>query len=194
MHDRRLFRPERASMLDDPDRVKTQIGESELADLLALKGQEDLADLGSGTGFYTDRIARLTKGTVYAVELQPEMLAMHRIKRPPKNVRLVQADVNDLPLLPGSIDVAYSIVTFHETYDPRGMCRILSAMRPGGRLIVIDWRRDPASDAQGPPLTLRYTKEEVETLLSPWFRTERAEDVGQFLFAVVGRRRERPLS
>lgn len=93
MHDHKLFRPERAAVLEDRSRLQVQLGEDELADLLALKGDEDVADLGSGTGFYTDRVAHLTTGTVYAVELQPEMLAIHREKGPPANVRHVRADL-----------------------------------------------------------------------------------------------------
>jgi hypothetical protein len=64
MHDHARFRPEWAERLNNPHRLETQVSDAELARLLALTGHEDLIDLGSGTGFYTDRIAALTTGTV----------------------------------------------------------------------------------------------------------------------------------
>ena len=193
MHGHGLFRLERAGVLEDEGRLDTQIGEATLADLLALKGTEDVADLGSGTGFYTDRVARLTRGIVYAVELQPEIAAIHLAKGLPPNVRQVLSDINQLPLPPGSIDVAYSIITFHETRGFSGMRKLYEALRPGGRVVIVDWRRDPADDAEGPRLELRSTKEEVAALLRPLFETKRAENAGRYLFAVAAERRAREL-
>lgn len=193
MHGHGLFRPERAGVLEDRGRLDMQIGEDTLADLLALTGTEDVADLGSGTGFYTDRVARLTRGTVYAVELQPEMAAIHQAKGLPENVRQILADVNELPLPPGSIDVAYSVIAFHETHGFSGRRKLYDALRPGGRLVIVDWRRDPADDAEGPRFELRYTKEEVAALLQPLFETKRAENVGRYLFGLVAERREHAL-
>jgi len=193
MHGHGLFRLERAGVLEDEGRLDTQIGEATLADLLALTGTEDIADLGSGTGFYTDRVAHLTRGIVYAVELQPEIAAIHLAKGLPQNVRQVLADINELPLPPGSIDVAYSVITFHETHGFNGIRTLYDALRPGGRVVIVDWRRDPADDAEGPPLELRYTKEEVAALLRPLFETKRAENVGRYLFAVAAERREHEL-
>jgi SAM-dependent methyltransferase len=193
MHGHVLFRPERAGVLEDEGRLDMQIGEATLTDLLALKGTEDVADLGSGTGFYTDRVAQLTRGIVYAVELQPEIAAIHLAKGLPKNVRQVLADINQLPLPPGSIDVAYSIITFHETHGFSGMRKLYEALRPGGRVVIVDWRRDPADGAEGPPLEVRYTKEEVAVVLRPFFETKRAENVGRYLFAVAAERRQHEL-
>ena len=72
----------------DPSRLETQLSEHDLARLLALRGDEDVVDLGSGAGFYTDRIAALTTGTVYALDIQPEMHEFYRSRgrareRPP---------------------------------------------------------------------------------------------------------------
>lgn len=168
-------------------RLNTQVSEQELARLLALRGDEDVADLGSGTGFYTDRIATLTTGTVYAMDLQPEMHDLYRERGLPPNVRLVLGDVNDLPLPVASVDVACSIASFHETGGSVGLPKLLTILRPRGGLVVIDWRRDPESWESGPPADLRFTKEEAVHKLAPFFDTVHAEDLGRFMFAFVGR-------
>ncbi len=189
MSDHARFPGHRASRLNDVRRLQTQVSEGDLARLLDLRGDEDVADLGSGTGFYTDRVASLTTGTVYAVEIQPEMSDAYRERGIPANARLVAGDITALSLAPASVDVAITIATWHEAegrLDLPGLVRIL---RPQGRLVVIDWRRNPESWESGPPADIRSTHEEVADSLAPYFDLISAEDLGRFMFAVVARRR-----
>jgi len=182
------FRPQEAQRLNDVRRLQNQVSEQDLARLLALRGDEDVVDLGSGTGFYTDRIAGLTTGTVYALELQPEMNDLYRERGLPANVRLVLGDLTALSLEPASADVACSIATWHEIggkLDLPGLVRIL---RPRGKLVLIDWRRDAESWESGPPKDLRSTKEEVVEVLAPHFVVSPAENLGRFMFAVAAAR------
>jgi SAM-dependent methyltransferase len=187
------FNPDRAHRLNDTRRLATQVGETDLARLLALRGDEDLLDLGSGTGFYTDRMAALTAGTVFALELQPEMNEHYRERGVPANVRLILGDITDLAgadLEPASVDVACSIATWHEAGGKLDLPGLIEILRPQGRLIVIDWRKDPESWESGPPGGLRFTKEEAASALAPYFPSIETEDLGRFMFAVTARREE----
>lgn len=183
---------DRARRLSDPRRLETQLSEDDLARLLALEGHEDLVDLGSGTGFYTDRMAGLTSGTVYALELIPELQDHHRARGAPSNVRLMLGDMTRLDLPGGSVDVAVSIATWHETGGIIDLAGLVSALRPGGRLLVVDWRKEPDSWQGGPPAHERFSKEDVAAALEPLFFVTRSEDLGPNMFAVVAERRERP--
>jgi SAM-dependent methyltransferase len=190
VHDHVHFQPEGAHRLNNPRRLERDLSEQDLARFLSLRGDEDLIDLGSGTGFYTDRMAALTTGVVYAVELQPEMTALYRERGVPANVRLIPGDVTQLSLPPASADVACCIATYHETegrLDLPGLSRIL---RPGGRLVIVDWRKDAESWESGPPEEIRYTKEEVAGALSPYFKPTQVENLGRFMFAVVADRED----
>ena len=184
MDEHRIFPAHRAHVLNDEQRLAA-LSEEGLVTLLDLDGTEDIADLGSGTGFYTNRIAAHTSGTVYAVEVQSEMQDHHRARCLPANVQMVLGDVDELPLPEGSIDRAVSINTFHEAHGHDGLVRLARALREGGRLLIVDWRRDPAATAQGPRLEARLTKEEAASLLSPHFRTQEVRDLGEFFFSVV---------
>jgi SAM-dependent methyltransferase len=191
IHDHALFRPERFQRLNSEERLQTQLSESDLARLLALRGNEDVLDLGSGTGFYSDRIAALTTGTVYAVDLQPEMNDHYRERGLPANVRLLLGDITDLSPLsldPASVDVACSIATWHETGGKLDLPALIQILRPDGRLVIIDWRKDPESWEEGPPEDIRFTKEAVAESLAPYFAATAAENLGRFMFAVVGSR------
>jgi SAM-dependent methyltransferase len=188
MHDHARFNPEWGHRLNNPHRLETQLSDQDLARLLALRGHEDLIDLGSGTGFYTDRVAALTTGVVYAVELQPEMSDLHRARGVPANVRLVSGDITHLSLPPASADVACCIATYHEAegrLDLQGLARIL---RPGGRFVIVDWRADAESWEGGPPADVRYSKEEAAGSLTPHFRATLVENLGRFMFAVAAER------
>ena len=192
MHDHAPFSPDRAQRLTDPLRLDTQLSEQDLARLLALRGDEDVVELGSGAGFYTDRIAALTTGTVYALDFQPEMHEYYRSRGLPANVRLVSGDVTGLELPAASLDVACSISTWHETDGVIDLTGLARALRPGGRLVIVDWRKEPDSAENGPPLDMRFNKEEAAASLTPHFRAASAEDLGRFMFAVVATRVDLP--
>lgn len=188
MKDHSRFPKHHASRLNDTRRLHDQVSEQDLARLLDLRGSEDVADLGSGTGFYTDRIAALTTGTVYALEIQPELSSAYRERGVPTNVRLVLGDMTALSLPPASVDAACTIAAWHEIGGRLDLPGLLEILRPQGKLIVIDWRRDPDSWESGPPADLRSTKEEVVTALAPYFAEASAENLGRFMLAVVAKR------
>ena len=179
-----VFLAERAAILDDDARLEELSLES-LERLLDLHGDEDVADLGSGTGFYAERLALRTTGVVYAVELQQDMQDLHRAKGPAPNVHLVLADLDDLPLEPLSLDRALSVSAFHEAHGAPGLERLAAALRPGGRFVVVDWRHDPEAADVGPRLHHRMTLQQIEEALAPWFRVVASEDVGRHFVAVV---------
>jgi hypothetical protein len=60
----------------------------------------------------------------------------------------------------------------HDVEDTRGLLgAIAKALRPDGRLVVVNWRALPreattvAGEPQGPPTDLRLSPEETETLV-----------------------------
>jgi SAM-dependent methyltransferase len=187
MNDDHRFHPARAERLSDPRRLETHLSEEDLVRLLDLHGDEDVADLGSGTGFYTDIVARHTSGTVYAVEVSPEMSEAYRKRGVPPNVRLVEADIRELPLAPGSIDTAYSIVTLHETAGDMGMDHLLESLRTPGTVVVVDFRIEPDSWESGPPAASRVSDESALAVFEPYFEEVTIENLGSFMFALVAR-------
>ncbi len=191
MHQHAPISPDRAQRLMDPRRLETQLSERDLIRLLALAGSEDVIDLGSGVGFYTDLIAALTSGTVYALDLQVEMHDFYRARGVPPNVRLVVGDLAHLDLTSASADVACSISVWHETGGEIDLPGLARALRPAGRLVVVDWRKDPEAGDGGPPADIRVSKEEVAGALRPYFQPVLSEDLGRNMFAVVAARVDR---
>jgi len=168
-----MFDPARADQLEDP----TRYAYLSVDELLALfdPGPEDVvADLGSGTGFYTDDVAAAA-GTVYAVDVQPEMHELYRDKGLPENVTPVTATVESLPV-DDPLDAVVSTMTFHEFATPDAMDAVTDALAPGGRVALADWTRAGTGNA-GPPLDERYAAADaVELCEDAGITVHRAED------------------
>lgn len=184
----KIFSHQRAAVLDDESRL-LHLSEGDLRRLLSLDGSEDVADLGSGSGFYTNRVAAWTSGRVYAVELQSEMQDIHKRNGVPANVETVLASADELPLKAESIDRAMSINAFHEAHAPEGIRRLAEALRDDGLFVIVDWRRSPDAAEHGPPLKNRLSVDEVREALDPWFEVVSEEVVSSPFFAVVARKK-----
>lgn len=133
------FDPERAENLEDESRYRWCSIE-ELISLLAPERDDEMADLGSGTGFYTDPIAERVR-LVHAVDVQPEMHALYEENGVPENVKQVTAEVSDMPFEDGSLDGVFSTMTYHEFSGIDAMEEIERVLAPGGRVVFVDWDR-----------------------------------------------------
>ncbi len=152
------FDVERAERLEDPDRYRW-VSAEELIDAVDPAGDDVVADLGSGTGFYTDDVAPHV-GSVYAVDLQPEMHEFYREKGTPGHVEFVESDVADLPLEDDTLDAAFSTMTYHEFASDDAIDELARVLRSGARLIVFDWSGDGDGEA-GPPVEERFSVDDA---------------------------------
>lgn len=120
-----------------------------VVDGMGLAPDAQVADIGAGTGYFTFRIAEaVPTGRVYAVDVQPEMLEVlqKRIERRAiTNVVLVLGAEDDPKLPSDSLDAVLLVDAYHEFAYPFEMMQgIRRALRPGGRVFLIEYRgEDP---------------------------------------------------
>lgn len=177
------FPIDRADALDDPSRYR-YCSREELVAALALDGSESVADLGSGTGFYTDDVAPFA-AQMYAVDLQAEMHELYREKGMPGNVEPVTAPIHDLPLADGSLDAAFSTMTYHEFAGDGALAELARVLAPGGRLVTVDWTAAGEGES-GPPRDERYDAgDAVEHHEEAGFTVERAEERPETMVVVA---------
>jgi ubiquinone/menaquinone biosynthesis C-methylase UbiE len=69
------FDPSKKDLLDSPERKKL-LPPEKLLSLLPIQKNHDILDLGAGSGYFAIPTAQLTDGTIYALDLEPEMLAV----------------------------------------------------------------------------------------------------------------------
>ena len=102
---------------------------------------------GCGMGYFSLPLARMAgqKGKVVAVDIQDKMLQKVRSRAEKAGLaqrietRLASPDSLQLDGLQGRVDLATAIHVVHEAPDPKGFFRqIFEALKPGGRLLVIE--------------------------------------------------------
>jgi SAM-dependent methyltransferase len=140
---------EGAGWLERPER-ETEERTDLVVQSLPLEPESVVADIGAGSGFFTRRIARrIPAGTVIAVDIQPEMLAILRDKAAAEgieNIETVLATEQSLNLEPNSIDLALFVDVYHELMQPLEVMRELrTALKPGGKVILIEYRAEDPS-------------------------------------------------
>jgi ubiquinone/menaquinone biosynthesis C-methylase UbiE len=128
--------------------------EDEEAPSKAVKGLElrvdaVVADIGSGSGYYTFLIAPLVpEGKVIGVDIQPEMVAFLGQKAAKLGVANVEAHlgkVDSVQLPEGTVDAVILVDAYHEFSHPNEMMQsIFHALKPGGRVYLLEYRgEDP---------------------------------------------------
>ncbi len=129
---------------------------------LGLERGDVVADVGAGPGFWTLRLARAVgrDGHVYAVDPEPALLDV--LLRRLDGMRNVTPVLNrdDDPLLPpGRCDLALIVNAYHHFGDgPAFLRRVARCLKPGGRLVNIDWayretEHGPSLPHRVPPAT-----------------------------------------
>lgn len=151
-------------VFDDPARDAWQ-KPVELVAALGLAPGMTVADLGAGTGYLSRHLAAAvgSEGTVLAVEPEPNMVTHLRTRaereRTPNVVPILASPDN--PRLPArACDVVLVVDTYHHIDDRLVYFRALSrALKPGGRVAIVDWQKQPLP--VGPPPDHKLAREQV---------------------------------
>lgn len=140
---------EGAAWLERPGREKEERPDL-LIKTLQLRAGEIAADIGCGTGYFTWRLAQAVgeRGVVYGVEIQQEMLRLLDIKMRERRALNVVGVLGtpQTPNLPERVDLVLMVDVYHELSHPAEMMEaICQQLRPGGRLVLVEYRaEDPA--------------------------------------------------
>jgi len=155
-----------ARVFDDPARDAWQ-QPAEVIRALRLAPEAKVADIGAGTGYFAVRLARaVPAGRVYAVDSAPDMVRYlgERAKREGlSNLVAVQAAEGG-PNLPEPVDVALLVDVYHHIpARTEYFAALRSALRPGGRVAIVDFRLD---GSRGPPRAARISPDAVKQELA----------------------------
>jgi ubiquinone/menaquinone biosynthesis C-methylase UbiE len=117
----------------------------EVVHALQIQAGAHVADLGSGSGFFTFRLADAVgrDGKVYAVDVDPQMneYLMKRITEEGyKNIEVTFAAPSDPKLQESSVDLIFTCNTYHHLSERVTYFAYAKRyLRPGGRIAVIDF-------------------------------------------------------
>jgi len=148
-----------------------------------LKPGLTVADIGAGTGLFTRMFADAVgkDGRVIAVDISQKFL--DHIQKTSREARqqnvetlLCNADSTELPA--ESVDVAFICDTYHHFEFPlKTMASLHRALKPGGRVILIDFRRVPGKSTDWVLNHVRAGQEVFESeMVQSGFRKTREPD------------------
>ncbi len=119
-------------------------------DSLPLQPNSTVADIGAGTGYYSFRIAaKIPAGKVYAVDVQDEMITQLANKKQQLhagNVTVIKSSDSSTNLPINSVDLAIMVDVYHELEYPHEILQsIYKALKPGGKLLLLEYRKEDPS-------------------------------------------------
>jgi ubiquinone/menaquinone biosynthesis C-methylase UbiE len=169
-----------ASWLDRSER-ETEEAPDDALDLIGVKKGSTVADIGAGSGYMTVKLSKRVgaNGVVYATDIQPAMIELldKRLQKAKLvNVKTILGAVDDPRLPPASIDMALMVDVYHELSQPQIMLRrIQDALKPGGRLVLLEYRKEDPSIPIRPEhkMTVAEAKMELE---AEGFKLTRVDD------------------
>ncbi|MCH9794666.1 MAG: class I SAM-dependent methyltransferase [Gammaproteobacteria bacterium] len=138
-----------AGWLNRPGRIQEEMPDEVVANM-KLEPTDVVADIGAGSGYFSFRIAKLVpEGKVLAVDIQQEMLDIveaTKAKEDVTNIEGVKGAIDNPNLPMNSIDAAIMVDAYHEFSHPFEMINgIYDALRPGGRIFLLEYRGEDAS-------------------------------------------------
>ena len=142
--DEQLFEITAADALSPRTERDTWQRPIKVADALGLKAGGAVADVGAGGGYFTFRLAARVgpKGKVHAEDIDDRALAQIRQQAEEKKllqIQIIQGSQKGPKLFSLSVDAVLVVDAFHEFKEPDAMMAgIVSALKPGGRLGVLD--------------------------------------------------------
>lgn len=130
----------------------------------AKRGDETIAEFGSGYGTFTLPVAKRTNGTVYAFDIELDLIESLKTKSRTLALSNVRPELRDFVaegtgLASGSVDHVMVYNLLHIEEPVKILREALRILKPGGLVSIIHWKYDPATP-RGPSMNIRPKPEQ----------------------------------
>lgn len=159
----------RMNRLQPPDKVM---------DAMGVKPGMIIGEVGAGNGRYAVKMAERVgpTGKIYANDISPGKIDYlnRRCKREGiTNIETIRGTVTDPKLPEGKMDIVYLINTYHHLDKPVELMKnIIPALKPGGRLVLIEHETEKSGDMDGHSTPQKTVLKQVQ---EAGFKLERIE-------------------
>ena len=164
--------PQKAALSGDPV-VKfenparlLELAPEETLRRIGLTEDSVLCDIGAGTGVFALPAAALTHGTVYAIDISDDMLAIIARKAAQagiSNIQCVKVTDAGFGVAPGTADIVLMCSMLHGMPDmPQFIKDAAALLKPGGRLAIIEFHYHETP--MGPPVSRRILPADLDAM------------------------------
>jgi cyclopropane fatty-acyl-phospholipid synthase-like methyltransferase len=162
-----------AARFEDPSREAWQ-KPSEVLAALSLPADAKVADIGSATGYFPTRFAKVVpQGHVYGMDVENSMVEYlnKRAERENLNNLTSLLAAYDDAKIPEPVDLIIIVDTFHHIENrPAYFQKLAPSLKPGGRLAIIDFtlesKMGPVREAKVPPAQVQEELKQAGYVLS----------------------------
>lgn len=184
----RKFDPANAQRLDATERLQWN-NPVEIVAAAHIPTGARVAEIGCGTGWFTFELEKATRprGMVFALDMQPAMLQILRARRDSwERILTLPCAENEFELDDGEVDLVFHANTLHECDEPEKHLReVHRVLKPGGRLVVVEWNWADEESQPGPPNTERLEPATTQKLVAgAGFEIKETYDVGPYHYLV----------
>jgi SAM-dependent methyltransferase len=125
----------------------------------------NVVELGCGYGTFTLPVAQRISGVLETIDIAPAMIERTRQRAHEAGLSNIVCEQRDVMVdgfggVPGSRDACLLFNILHCEQPERLLTEAARAVRPGGWVLVIHWRYDPATP-RGPALNIRPRPEQI---------------------------------
>lgn len=121
---------------------------------------QNILEVGSGAGRFTDIVLKYTQATLYSVDYSNAVEANYRNNGPNDRLYLFQASIYQLPFAPAQFDKVFCFGVLQHTPDfKKSLASLISMIKPGGELIIDFY-----------PIKGWYTKVHAKYIFRPFTR------------------------
>jgi len=156
-----------ARVFEDSARDVWQRPEEVIA-TLDLQPTDRIADIGSATGYFPVRFARVaTQGQVYGIDIEPNMVDYLNERAHEENLDNLVSILGtpDDPKIPEPVDIIFICDTYHHIQNRVTYFQQLkSYLRKPGKIVIVDFKKGDLP--VGPPDKMKLAPEQVQDELT----------------------------
>lgn len=136
-----------------PVPAAAQLSDTQILEAAGIREGQTLCEIGAGAGDFARVAATFLgpKGRVFATELEWRLPALRVRTEDVSTITVVAGDVEDTKLAEASCDAVVMKDVYHHFTKPDAMnASIVRALKPGARLVIVDFTPPPGVEAPTP--------------------------------------------
>ncbi|MFD2045038.1 class I SAM-dependent methyltransferase [Ornithinibacillus salinisoli] len=155
----------KVEFLDNPER-RGGLPPEQLLRMLPINKNDNILDLGAGTGYITIPAAKIVDGLVYALDIDSKMLDIVISKAKKEditNVKTLKGSIDDIPLNDNSIDLVLASLVLHEVKDlTTSLKQIIKVLKTDGYFVCIELEKKDNHTEKHPRVTSSLMEQEMK--------------------------------
>lgn len=183
------FNPDHKHKLDNPWRREV-LPPKETLEKYNISKHANIADIGAGTGYFTNELIHITDGAIYALDISEDMLNHLEEHKVSERIQTIQTKEDHLILPDKSVDVVLMVNVLHEVPNmDEFMNELNRILTDDGKLIIIEWAKKEMQ--HGPRVDHRLSVDEIKTHASLILTEFEVVDVSDYFDSVVASKKKR---